>query len=164
MQLIGKKRRQFECFIALGSNIEPRDKYVQRALNQMNEHPQIEVEKVSSIYETLPDGGPENQGMYLNAVCGIMTSLFPGELLQVLQDIEDSLGRKRTVFRGPRTIDLDILLYGQEVISTDTLDIPHPLMHERKFVMKPLAEIAPEAVHPMLMMSAQTILESLGEG
>lgn len=155
--------RQVECFIALGSNLEPRDKYIQRALNLMNEHAQIKVEKVSLIYETSPEGGPEGQPMYLNGVCRIKTSLSPSELLESLQEIEESLGRKRDVFWGPRTIDLDILLYGQKIISTDTLDIPHPLMHERKFVMQPLAEIAPDLMHPMIMMSMQTILDSLGE-
>ena len=152
-----------ECFIALGSNIEPRGRYIQQALSMIEEHPQIIVEKISSIYETQPVGGPKGQPLYLNAVAKIKTSLSPHKLLRSLQEIEQSLGRKRNTDWGPRTIDLDILLIGKEIISTDELIVPHPLMHERKFVMQPLAQIAPNAIHPILMMSAQTILESLGD-
>ncbi len=152
-----------DCFIALGSNIEPRGKYIQRALTLIDEHPQMKVETVSSVYETEPDGGPKDQMSYLNAVAKITTSLTPHQLLEALQEIEHSLGRKRNIFWGARTIDLDILLIGEQIISSDNLVVPHPLMHERKFVMQPLAQIAPEAKHPILMMSAKTILESLGE-
>jgi len=158
-----KEHDAVEAYIALGSNIEPRGKYIQHALNLMNEHPKIEVLTVSSVYETEPDGGPEGQGQYLNAAAKISTTLTATELLNALQAIEKELGRKRDVFWGARTIDLDILLYGQEIISTDRLIIPHPLMHERRFVMQPLAQIAPDIVHPILQMSARTILESLGE-
>ena len=153
---------QAQCFIALGSNIEPRGRYIQQALALIDKHKQISVEKISSIYETQPIGGPENQLPYLNAVAKIKTSLTPHELLKYLQQIEQNLGRKRNIFWGPRTIDIDILLIDSEIISTDELIVPHPLMHERKFVMQPLAQIAPDAIHPILMMSAKTILESLG--
>lgn len=160
----GKKHREpTEVYVALGSNIEPRGTYIQRALNLINEHPAMTVDAVSSVYETQPEGGPSGQREYLNAVARIMTTLSPEDLLKALQAIERELGRKREFHWGPRTIDLDILLYGQEIVSSDTLIIPHPLMHERRFVMQPLAQIAPHAIHPILMMSAQTILESLGE-
>ena len=82
---------------------------------------------------------------------------------RLLQEIETALGRKREVTWGARTIDLDILLYGREIVSTDRLIVPHPLMHERRFVMQGLGEIAPDVVHPILCMTAQTILESLGD-
>lgn len=157
-----KEHKPVEAFVALGSNIEPRGKYIQRAINLMNDHPQIEVLEVSSVYETAPEGGPE-QGQYLNAVAKISTTLGAMDLLNALQKVEKELGRKREVFWGPRTIDLDILLYGQEIISNDRLTVPHPLMHERRFVMEPLAQIAPEVYHPILMMTARTILESLDE-
>ncbi len=163
---MAKKRKEHEpvdAYIALGSNIEPRGKYIQRALNLMTDHPKMEVVEVSSVYETAPEGGPHGQGAFLNAVAKVRTTLHPVELLDALQAIEKELGRKREIYWGPRTIDLDILLYGQEIISTDRLVVPHPLMHERRFVMQPLAQIAPHAVHPVLMMSAQTILESLGD-
>jgi 2-amino-4-hydroxy-6-hydroxymethyldihydropteridine diphosphokinase len=157
-----KEHKPVEAFIALGSNIEPRGKYIQRALTLMGEHPQIEVVAVSSVYETKPEGGPE-QGQYLNAVAKISTTLGSMDLLNSLQAIERELGRKRNVFWGPRTIDLDILLYGQEIIANDRLTVPHPLMHERRFVMEPLAQIAPDAYHPILMMTARTILDSLDD-
>ncbi len=163
MVTMKKEHKPVEAFVALGSNIEPRGKYIQRALTLMSDHPQIEVLEVSSVYETSPEGGPE-QGQYLNAVVKISTTLGAMDLLNSLQAIERELGRKRSVFWGPRTIDLDILLYGQEIISNDRLTVPHPLMHERRFVMEPLAQIAPDAYHPILMMSARTILESLAEG
>ncbi len=126
-----------------------------------NEH--IEVARVSSIYETTPQGDQLDQGRFLNGVVCIETDLLPDELLDSLEAIEQELGRRRTVRWGPRTIDLDILLYGQEIICTDRLTIPHALMHERRFVIQGLAEIAPEALHPILQMTAKTILESLGD-
>jgi 2-amino-4-hydroxy-6-hydroxymethyldihydropteridine diphosphokinase len=158
-----KEHEPIEAYIALGSNIEPRGHYIQQAMNLISDHPQIEVIEMSSVYETQPVGGPE-QGPYLNAVTKIRTTLAPMELLSALQKIEKDLGRKRTVHWGPRTIDLDILLYGEEIISNDRLIVPHPLMHERRFVMQPLAQIAPDVIHPILQMSAKTILDSLGEG
>ena len=151
------------AFIGLGSNIEPRSKYIERAVNLMNAHPQIKVTKVSSLYQTDPVGGPRGQGRYLNGAAEIRTSLAPHELLDALQAIEAELGRKRETFWGPRTIDLDILLYGDQIISTDRLLVPHPRMHERRFVLQGLAEIAPEVIHPMLEMTAQTILEAMGD-
>lgn len=152
-----------EAYIGLGSNIEPRARYIERAINALSGHKRIEVVRVSSVYQTAAIGGPEGQPDFLNAVARINTSLEPEGLLDVLQAIERELGRKRTTVWGPRTIDLDILLYGEEIISTDRLMVPHPLMHERRFVMQGLAEIAPDVVHPIIQMSAQTILENLGD-
>jgi 2-amino-4-hydroxy-6-hydroxymethyldihydropteridine diphosphokinase len=158
-----KPKKPIIAYIALGSNIEPRGKYIQNALNRITEHETIEVLQVSSVYETEPEGGPKGQGLFLNAVAEVRTTLSPMELLKTLQSIEAELGRKRTIYWGERTIDLDILLYGDEIISTDKLIIPHPLMHERRFVLQPLAQIAPHVIHPVLMMSAMTILESMGD-
>lgn len=153
------------AYIGLGSNIEPRAKYIERALNQMSAHHQIEVATVSTIIETEPVGGPEGEDLmlFLNAVARIMTGLGPIELLDVLQQIERQLGRKRNIIWDSRTIDLDILLYGSQIISSDRLIVPHPLMHERGFVMEPLAEIAPDVLHPILGMTAETILGSIGD-
>jgi 2-amino-4-hydroxy-6-hydroxymethyldihydropteridine diphosphokinase len=158
-----KVHAEVDAYIALGSNLEPRGKYIQRALTMIAEQPGIEVLEVSSVYETEPEGGPEGQPAFLNAAAKLKTTLTPTELLNALQAIEKELGRKRDVFWGPRTIDLDILLFDQEIVSTDRLIIPHPLMHERRFVLQPLAQIAPEVMHPILQMTARTILESLGE-
>lgn len=104
----------------------------------------IILEKISSIIETDPVGGPPGQGKFLNAVVKIHTDLSPHALLACLQSIELGLGRVRKEHHGPRTIDLDILFYDDVVIQTPELTIPHPLMHEREFVMNPLNEIAPE--------------------
>ncbi|MDP2921511.1 MAG: 2-amino-4-hydroxy-6-hydroxymethyldihydropteridine diphosphokinase [Candidatus Omnitrophota bacterium] len=128
------------CYIGIGSNIGDRQGYIDNALRKLKEEKAIRVNKVSSIHETEPVGGPA-QGKYLNGAIEIETKLKPKELLKKLQAIENELGRKRTVKNGPRTIDLDILLYGDESIDEPDLKIPHPRMREREFVMKPLKEI-----------------------
>ena len=117
-----------------------RQGYIDEALRKLKETEGIRVNKVSSIYETEPAGGPV-QARYLNAAIEIETTLEPKELLMKLQAIEKELGRKRTVKNGPRTIDLDMLLYGDKKINEHDLKIPHPRMYEREFVMKPLKEI-----------------------
>ena len=128
------------CYIGIGSNLGDRQKYIESAIQRLKEIKGIEVRKVSSIYETDPLGGP-SQGKYLNGAIEIETEIDPRELLTRLLDIEIQLGRKRTVKNGPRTIDLDILLFGDKKIDEPGLEIPHPRMREREFVMKPLKEI-----------------------
>ena len=132
-----------EAFIGIGSNIGERQKNLKKAITYIDAHQKITVEKVSSFIDTLPVGGPP-QGNYLNGVIKIKTTLSPYDLLVFLQSIEKKLGRKRTVRFGPRTIDLDIILYGKERIDTPYLKVPHPRMQEREFVLKPLFEIAPQ--------------------
>ncbi|WP_096203222.1 2-amino-4-hydroxy-6-hydroxymethyldihydropteridine diphosphokinase [Bacillus sp. FJAT-45350] len=131
-----------EALISLGSNIEKRDGYLQFGLRELSEHEQIEVMEVSSIYETAPIGYTE-QEHFLNLVVQVKTSLLPMELLRVAQKIENDANRKRVIRWGPRTLDLDILLYNQENIKVDDLSIPHPRMNERGFVIIPLQEIQP---------------------
>ena len=128
------------CYIGIGSNLGDRQKYIESAIQRLKEIKGIEVRKVSSIYETDPLGGP-SQGKYLNGAIEIETEIDPRELLTRLLDIEIQLGRKRTVKNGPRTIDLDILLFGDKKIDEPGLKIPHPRMCEREFVIKPLKEI-----------------------
>mgnify|MGYP001608860399 FL=1 len=128
------------CYIGIGSNLGDRQKYIESAIQRLKEIKGIEVRKVSSIYETDPLGGP-SQGKYLNGAIEIETEIDPRELLTRLLDMEIQLGRKRTVKNGPRTIDLDILLFGDKKIDEPGLEIPHPRMREREFVMKPLKEI-----------------------
>lgn len=128
------------CYIGIGSNLGDREKYIKDAIEKLKDIESIEVKRVSNIYETEPVGGPE-QGNYLNGVIEIETSLKPRELLTKLQYIEKKLGRKRTVKNAPRTIDLDILLYGDKKIDEPDLKIPHPRMWDREFVMKPLKEL-----------------------
>ncbi|PAD33658.1 2-amino-4-hydroxy-6-hydroxymethyldihydropteridine diphosphokinase [Terribacillus saccharophilus] len=132
-----------QAWIALGSNIAPREIYLQQAIQTLNEHAEIKLNQVSTVYETDPVGY-EDQDQFLNLVAEVETSLKPMELLHVCQKIEQDLGRKRIIRWGPRTVDLDILLYSTENMNVEELTLPHPRMHERAFVLVPLAEIAPE--------------------
>ncbi|MEC0302353.1 2-amino-4-hydroxy-6-hydroxymethyldihydropteridine diphosphokinase [Terribacillus saccharophilus] len=132
-----------QAWIALGSNIAPRETYLQQAIQMLSEHEEIKLNQVSTVYETEPVGY-ENQDQFLNLVVEVETSLDPMELLRICQKIEQDLGRKRIIRWGPRTVDLDILLYSTENMNVEELILPHPRMHERAFVLVPLAEIAPK--------------------
>ncbi|ABV60763.1 MULTISPECIES: 2-amino-4-hydroxy-6-hydroxymethyldihydropteridine diphosphokinase [Bacillus] len=131
------------AYIALGSNIGKKETYLKEAVKKLHEHPEVQVESISSIYETTPVGY-ENQDDFLNMAVKISTSLRPNELLALTQKIEQELGRTREVRWGPRTADLDILLYNRENIETEQLVVPHPRMYERLFVLVPMSEICPE--------------------
>ncbi len=128
------------AYLSIGSNIGNRLETFQRALQLLDKNNEIRLEELSSIYETDPVGYT-NQACFLNAVIKISTSLNPEELLQVCLFIESQLGRKREIHWGPRTLDLDILLYNQENIETESLIVPHPRMQERAFVIIPLMEL-----------------------
>ena len=149
-----------QAFIALGTNIEPRENHFIKALEMLTDHSEILIKKISSIYETDPVGY-EDQADFLNMVIEVETELSAEKLLRYCQLIEERLGRVRTILNGPRTIDLDILLYSQENIRMDDLEIPHPRMHERAFVLVPLGEIAPEIVVPGTGKQVQQLLEEL---
>ena len=136
-------------FIGLGSNLGDREEYIIKAINCLKETSDINVEKISTIIETEPQDAA-GQGKYLNAVIKLETNLAALELLKKLQNIEDSLGRVRTFKNASRTIDLDILLYGEEVIDRSELKIPHQRMFERKFVIEPLLEIEPELKNKLI--------------
>jgi 3-oxoacyl-[acyl-carrier protein] reductase len=138
------------AYIGVGSNLGDRETYLDRAVQALQERSDVEVTQVSSYFEYDPVGGPPGQGQYLNAVAEIQTDLPAAELLRVLLDIERGLGRVRNERHGPRTIDLDLLLYGDAVLDESGLVVPHPAMHERAFVLEPFAEIAPQVVHPVL--------------
>ncbi len=137
-------------YIGLGSNLGDRESYLDRAIQALQERSDVEVTQVSSYFEYDPVGGPPGQGQYLNAVAEVQTDLPAAELLRVLLEIERGLGRVRNERHGPRTIDLDLLLYGDAVLDESGLVVPHPAMHERAFVLEPFAEIAPQVVHPVL--------------
>jgi len=129
----------YEAYIALGSNIEPRLDYLNQATEKLIEN-DVFIENKSSIYVTKPVGYMD-QDDFLNQVIFVKTMLRPIELLAVCQQIELDLGRKRNIRFGPRTIDLDILLFNNEIIDTDILTIPHPRMFERAFVLIPLKDV-----------------------
>ncbi|MFA5259791.1 MAG: 2-amino-4-hydroxy-6-hydroxymethyldihydropteridine diphosphokinase [Candidatus Omnitrophota bacterium] len=129
-------------FLGVGSNLGDRRKTIEQALKTLTEKGMIII-RVSSIIETEPEGGPP-QGKFLNSVVQIETQLSPGELLQCVKTIEQALGRTPSVRNGPRIIDIDILLYDDIECHSPGLDIPHPRMTSRSFVMIPLAEIAPD--------------------
>ncbi len=131
-----------QSYISLGTNIGDREGFLKKAIQEIGQHEEIIVEQVSSIYETDPVGYLD-QDPFLNLVIKISTNLMPLQLLEVTQKIEHNLGRKRGLRWGPRTIDLDILLYNQENIEVEHLRIPHPRMFERSFVLIPLKEINP---------------------
>jgi 2-amino-4-hydroxy-6-hydroxymethyldihydropteridine diphosphokinase len=142
----------------MGSNLGNRKAQLDAAVAALAEAPGIVLQAVSRYHETAPVGGPGGQGDYLNAAAAVETTLEPLELLHVLQEIEHRAGRVRTVRWGPRTLDLDLLLFGDRVIATAELQVPHPRMAERLFVLAPLAEIAPAAVDPV---TGRTIAELL---
>lgn len=150
-----------DVLIGLGSNMGRREKNITAALHALETTRGIEVAKVSSLYETEPVGGPEGQEKYLNAAAMLRTSLSPRRLLALCQHIENTLGRNRQIEWGPRTIDLDILCFGGEIISEPDLMIPHPLMHERRFVLEPLVEIAPDFIHPAMQDSIRGLYDEL---
>lgn len=150
------------AFIALGTNIEPREKHLNDALQLLSKNESIAIRKKSSVYQTTPVGYTD-QADFLNMVIRIDTSLEALDLLDVCQEIELNLGRKRTIRFGPRTIDLDILVYNQENRQTERLIIPHPRMHERGFVLIPLKEIAPELVIPTFDIRVVDMVNKLSE-
>jgi 2-amino-4-hydroxy-6-hydroxymethyldihydropteridine diphosphokinase len=141
------------AYVALGGNLGDRHDNLERATQALAQTPGVRLLARSSLYETAPVGGPAGQPAYLNAVVAIETDLSPEDVLARCAQIEANLGRVREVKDGPRTIDLDLLLFGSQTRDTAELTLPHPRLHERLFVLEPLAEIAPGAVHPRLGMT-----------
>ena len=148
-------------YLGLGSNIEPKEEHIRQAVCQLKNHSRITFKKASSLYLTEPVGYKE-QDWFLNAVVSCDTGLEPLELLQELKQMEALLMRERTVRFGPRTIDIDLLLYGEEEISLPELVVPHPRGFQRAFVLVPLAEIAGE--EPIFRgKTARDLLAELGQ-
>ena len=158
----GATLQQTIAYIGLGGNLGEVASTLVEAMRLISQVPGIRILRVSNLLPTDPVGGDRNQPRYLNGVAEIQTTLSPRQLLGHLNDIEASLGRDRSVERrwGPRTCDLDILLMGATILNEADLIIPHPRMHERLFVLRPLASIAPEVVHPVL---GRNILELLAD-
>ena len=150
-------------YIGFGSNIGNRLAHIQNALDSLSKTEGITLQRISSTYTTDPVGY-EAQAQFLNGVAAIQTTLSPLSLLHTLKDIETAIGRKHRIRWGPREIDLDILIYGDLCVQTEKLVIPHPEMHLRGFVLVPLAEIAPDLVHPVFQETVQTLLGCLEDG
>ena len=152
-----------KAYLGIGSNIGDKTANCKKAIELLNKHSQAKVTKISDFYETEPVGYKE-QEWFVNCAVEIETDLNPHELLLLCHTIESELGRERKIKYGPRIIDLDILLYNNDIIdTTDTteLKIPHPEMHKRRFVLKPLSDIAPDAVHPVLKKTVAKLLADI---
>jgi 2-amino-4-hydroxy-6-hydroxymethyldihydropteridine diphosphokinase len=143
-------------YLSLGSNVGERDQNITRAIAMMAERG-IRIARESSLFETEPVG-LRTQGWFLNCAVEAETDLMPRQLLHTIQHIEHELGRRRLVERGPRTIDIDILLFGTSIIRSPELEIPHPRMTDRRFVLVPLHEIAPALRHPVLKSTIAELL------
>jgi len=149
------------AYVGIGSNVGDRAATIDRAVRALRQTAGITVAAVSPLVETDPAGGPAGQGAFLNGAAALDTSLEPEALLDVLLAVERDLGRERTERWGPRTIDLDLLLYDERIVAHGRLRVPHPRLRERRFVLEPLAAIAPEAVDPITGRSVRRLLEDL---
>ncbi|HET9699099.1 MAG TPA: 2-amino-4-hydroxy-6-hydroxymethyldihydropteridine diphosphokinase [Terriglobales bacterium] len=146
------------AYISMGSNIGNREGNLRAAIERLRELGNVTA--ISSLYETEPVEFTE-QPWFLNCVVALETERTPRELLEGMLEMERAMGRERVQPKGPRVIDLDIVLFGEQIVEEPQLEIPHPAMHLRRFVLEPLAEIAPEAKHPRLNQKARQILADL---
>jgi 2-amino-4-hydroxy-6-hydroxymethyldihydropteridine diphosphokinase len=148
-------------YISLGSNVGEREQNLRDAIERLRKLG--EVKAVSSIYETEPVEYTA-QPWFLNAAVALETELMPRQLMSRLLGIEKEMGRRRTITKGPRVIDLDVIFFGHSVIETPEITVPHPAMHERRFVLEPMAEIAPEVRHPITKRTVREMRDALPAG
>ena len=139
--------KMVKVYIGIGSNLGDKENNIKKAIALLKE--KCKALKISSLYETEPVGY-KAQDWFLNCAVSLETDLKPEELLKFFQFIEKTLGRARIIKNGPRTIDLDILFYGNNMIKTKSLKVPHPRLHKRRFVLEPLNELCPKLMHPKL--------------
>lgn len=152
------------AFIGIGSNLGDQIKNIGDGVRLMEDHPLVQVVCLSHLYQTEPlTLNGEKQNWYTNCVLKLRTDLNPVQLFHVTQEIEKLLGRKRSHRWAPRTLDLDLLFFDDEIIRTRTLIIPHPRLHERRFVLQPMSEIAPNLVHPIKGIPIKTMLKKLDD-
>ena len=151
---------EVRVFVALGSNLGDREAHLHRAMRELAGSEGIRPVALSPVYETEPVGPP--QGRYLNAVAELRARLPARALLERMQAIELAAGRQRTVRDGPRSLDLDLLLYADRLIDEPGLTVPHPRLHERAFVLVPLCDLAPAIVHPRLGATVAELAERVG--
>lgn len=149
-----------KVYLSVGSNLGDRTAHLKETRSWVERLPKTKFLRSSSVHETDPVGGPP-QGKYLNAIWEIETALLPRKLKNELKRIEQTLGRKASFRNAPREIDLDIILYGDQVVEESDLQIPHPRFHERGFVLEPLAELVPGKIHPTLGKTVKELLEEL---
>jgi len=157
------------AYISIGSNLGDRLEYIREAIRKMRQSKEIEIRKASSVYETQPTDYKDqpwcepsgSHPWFLNMVLELETTLELMNLLELLLGIENQMGRKRSQRYAPRNIDLDLLLYDDVILNSDKLTLPHPRLHQRKFVLVPLAQIAPTVVHPLLKKSVERLLAEL---
>jgi len=148
-------------YLSLGSNLGPRERQLRSAIHCLKRIGR--VVNVSSFYETEPVEVTE-QPWFLNCAVSVETTENPERMMRTVLEMEREMGRERTQKKGPRTIDIDILLFGDQVVESGVVTVPHPAMQKRRFVLEPLAEIAPEARHPVLKKTVRELLAELPEG
>ena len=149
------------AYLGFGANLGERQANINKAFVELVRSGACRLTRISSMYETDPVGITE-QPAFLNAVAEIETGLEPLELLRAIRTVERKIGREKTFKWGPRIIDIDILLYGDQCVTEESLEVPHPEMHRRAFVLTPLAEIAPTARHPKLGLTAREMSADIG--
>jgi 2-amino-4-hydroxy-6-hydroxymethyldihydropteridine diphosphokinase len=150
-------------YLGLGSNVGNREQMLQTAIDGLHS-PELRIQRASSVYETEPQGR-RNQRWFLNLVAEAETDLFPRQLLGRIAKIEQQLGRRRMLANGPRTIDIDLLFFGNSIVETQDLTIPHPRFAERRFVLAPMVELAPDLRDPVTRRTMRELLAgTAGQG